>query len=187
MQSAMAMGFSYEKRTWHGKIAERLMQTAAVQWIPAAQDEGNAPIRLLLVSSDRTRGKGLASNLLARGFAVKTAETADALLAASSGIEADVALIEWNPPDMTTIEVLSELRMRGVQLPVVLLSGEGRSTEESLALDWGASDFILQSRGLEVLIRRLKNVARSSDRVEPSLRDVVVGKLRLDQKTNRAL
>ena len=59
------------------------------------------------------------------------------------------------------IDLLPQVRRRGVNLPVVFLTGRALPAHESLAFDRGAIDFIDKARGVEVLVRRLKRVVKA--------------------------
>ena len=171
---ALTTGFSYQ-------------QFSGYEAAPAVGNESQAAIRVLLALTDRTASKSVAASLSSHGFSVQTTENAEAFQGSSGGLDADVALLEWNPPDMACIELLSRLRTCGVGMPVVLLSHGGLPAHESLALDHGASDFILKSRGVEVLIRRLKQAA-SAKPVSTAAPEggMAFGKLRLDPTISRA-
>jgi len=171
---ASTMGFSYQ-------------QFAGDEAAPAVGNESNDAIRVLLALTDRTASKSVAARLSDHGFSVQTAENIEAFRGSSGDLDADVALLEWNPPDMAGIELLSRLRTCSAGMPVVLLSHGGLPAHESLALDNGASDFILKSRGVEVLVRRLKQAARAKpvSTVAPE-GGLAFGKLRLDPAISRA-
>src|SRR5712675_2664570 len=77
---------------------------------------------------------------------------------------------------------------RGVNLPVVFLTGHALTVNESLAFDCGAIDFIDKARGVEVVVRRLRRVvdtARSA--AQPNSEKLLVrGKLVLKPSISRA-
>jgi two-component system response regulator ChvI len=64
-------------------------------------------------------------------------------------------------PNISGIDLLPELRQRGVNLPVVFLTSHPQPANEKLAFERGALDFIDKTRGVEILARRLRLVAKS--------------------------
>jgi two-component system response regulator ChvI len=78
------------------------------------------------------------------------------LAALGNGTEAHVALLDWSLPQMSGFELLGALRERGIDLPVVFLTGYARVERELEALGHGAVDFIDKARGTEVLAHRLR-------------------------------
>jgi two-component system, OmpR family, response regulator ChvI len=83
---------------------------------------------------------------------------------------------------------LGKLHRLGFSVPVVPLTGEAAPTHECLALDKGAIDVILKSRGPEVLLRRLKSVVKAFRRADQprSDRSMICGKLLLRPEAGRA-
>ena len=59
---------------------------------------------------------------------------------------------------MSGFELLGALRERGIELPVVFLTGYSMVERELQALDRGAVDFVDKSRGTEVVAHRLRVV-----------------------------
>jgi two-component system response regulator ChvI len=150
---------------------------------------GRDLIRVLHVEDDPNCREAIADQLSDHGFVVRSFANAISLadgLAVSS--EADIILLDWDLPDVSGIELLVELRQAGVNLPVVFLTGYGFTAQENLAFEAGAIDFIDKTRGVEVLVRRLRRLltAPKSAAAPPSARPLVCGKLLLDPHVSRA-
>jgi len=116
-------------------------------------------IRVLLVEDDQDYRDAVAGELAEHGFAVDGfGDGASLLRALDAAVNADIIVLDWSLPKTSGIDLLPQLRRRGVNLPVVFLSGRALPANESLAFDRGAIDFIDKSRGVEVLARRLRRV-----------------------------
>jgi two-component system response regulator ChvI len=143
-------------------------------------------IRVLLVEDDQTYREILSAQLSEQGFVVQSfggrASLLDSLDAAA---DADVIILDWGLPG---IDLLAQLRRRGVNLPVVFLTGRALPVHESLAFDKGAFDFISKGRGVEVLVRRLKRVVEAGKpAADPRIdKRIVCGKLVLRPGVSRA-
>jgi two-component system response regulator ChvI len=125
--------------------------------------ETNA-VRVLFVEDDNDFREALADQLSDLGFAVQKFADGAALLAAlDSAIDADVIILDWGLPDTSGIDLLTRLRRRGINLPVVFLTGHSPTRRESLAFERGAIDFIDKARGVDVLVRRLKLVVEGAN------------------------
>ena len=74
--------------------------------------------------------------------------------------DADVIVLHCDRAKSSSIDLLVKLHRLGFNVPVVLLTGEAAPAHECLALDKGAIDVILKSRGPDVLARRLKGVVK---------------------------
>jgi two-component system response regulator ChvI len=117
-------------------------------------------IRMLLIDDDDEFRESLSLNLADEGFAVTTyADGPSVLEFASSGESVDVILLDWRMPGMNGLEVLRELRRRGVVTPVIFLTVLSDDIYEEAALAGGAVDFIDKSRRLSILVRRIELIA----------------------------
>src|SRR5260370_10611879 len=74
------------------------------------------------------------------------------------GVDGDVMTLAWALPNTSGIDLLPQMRRRGVNLPVVFLTGRASTTYVSLAFDQGAIDFIDKVRGTDVLVPRLRRI-----------------------------
>ena len=117
-------------------------------------------VRILVVDDDDEFRESLSLNLMDEGFAVTTfANGPSALEHVAAGESADVILLDWRMPGMNGLEVLRELRQRGVMTPVIFLTALSDDIYEEAALAGGAVDFIDKSRRLSILVRRIELIA----------------------------
>jgi DNA-binding response OmpR family regulator len=100
--------------------------------------------------------------------------------------DADVIVLHCDRAKISSIELLVKLHRQGVNVPVVLLTGEPLPAHECLALDKGAVDVICKSRGSEVLGRRLKSAVKASTDQLRSGGPMICGKLALRPDVSRA-
>jgi len=143
-------------------------------------------VRVVLGTCDPSDGNKLAAELSARGLAVRCTTDPAALLASDDRLDFDALVLEWNASHEAEIALLAGLQCCGVKLPVIVLAGDDLTAHESLALDNGATDFVLRSRGADVLARRLMRAARPRPQSATSQSAIALGKLRLDSRTSRA-
>jgi two-component system response regulator ChvI len=112
--------------------------------------------RLLLVDDDDFFRESLGLNLIDEGFAVTSfSGGADTLKFFEAGGDADVLLLDWRMPGMDGLEVLRQLRRRGLQIPVIFLTVLSDDIYEEAALEGGAVDFIDKSKRLSILLKRV--------------------------------
>src|ERR1700730_6926688 len=122
------------------KIASSLAVAEAALLAPI--DKADA-IRVLLVEDDQSYRDILSDELSERGFAVHSfADGASLLGSLNTAIDADVIILDWGLPKTLGIDLLPQVRRRGVNLPVVFLTGRALHAHESLAFDRGAIEFI---------------------------------------------
>ena len=124
---------------------------------PTNQESKTNPIRVILVEDDEDYREIVGSELSWHGFAVRSfADGASLLDLLDTAAEADVILLDWRLPNISGIDLLPQLRERGVNLPVVFLTSHPQPANEKLAFERGALDFIDKTRGVEILARRLR-------------------------------
>jgi two-component system response regulator ChvI len=144
-------------------------------------------IRVLHVEDDPNYREALADQLAEHGFVVSgfadATSLADGLALAH---DADIILLDWDLPGVSGIELLVELRLCGVNLPVAFLTGYGFTDQENLAFEKGAVDFIDKARGVEVLARRLRRLVSPAKLAAPPPANLVCGKLTLNPQVGRA-
>ena len=150
---------------------------------------GRDLIKVLHVEDDPNCREAIADELSDHGFVVQSFADAISLVnALAVSNEADIILLDWDLPKVSGIELLVELRQCGVNLPVVFLTGYGFTAQEHLAFETGAVDFIDKARGVEILARRLRRLAKPPKSVAapPSVSLLVCGKLVLNPNVSRA-
>ena len=122
--------------------------------------------------------KGVAYRLRDEGHAVDLLHDgaeADAFL---HGDTADLIILDIKLPGMTGIEVLTALRARGDQRPVLMLTAQSDTSDRILGLDSGADDYLVKPFEMEELSARIRALSRrkvQADRKEPS-----IGSLKFD-------
>ena len=156
---------------------------------PTNQERKTDPIRVLLVEDDEDYREIVGSELSWHGFAVRSfADGASLLGSLDTAAEADVIVLDWRLPNISGIDLLPQLRQRGVNLPVVFLTSHADPAYEKLAFDRGALDFIDKARGVEILARRLSLAAKSGKpaAAPEAEKPIVCGKLVLSPRAIRA-
>jgi two-component system response regulator ChvI len=158
---------------------------AAAPTLPASVSKPDA-IRVLLIEDDPIDRGFLTDGLSRQGLAVR--RCASLFGVPDAAHDADVIVLHCDCAKISGIELLAKLQRLHVNVPVVLLTGEAPPAQECLAFDRGAVDVICKSRGLDVLIRRLKRVVKASRRTDQpqSDRSMICGKLLLRPDVSRA-
>jgi two-component system response regulator ChvI len=162
------------------------LEAGAPVLLASVSDESDDAIRVLLIEKNVIDGGFLTDKLSKRGIVVRT--VASLAGASDAARDADVIVLHCKRVNNSSIELLGKLHRLGFNIPVVLLTGEGVPAQECLALDKGAIDVILTSRGPDVLARRLKGVVKTIGRTDRprSGRAMKCGKLLLRPDIGRA-
>ncbi len=112
---------------------------------------------VLLVDDEDYVRDSLATLLERRGFAVRTAASADRALADGAAEGADAVVADLRMPGLSGLDLLRELQARAPSLPVVLLTGHGTVASAVECMRAGAFDYLLKPADpeeLEVVLGR---------------------------------
>jgi DNA-binding response OmpR family regulator len=133
---------------------------------------------MLVVDDEVGLAESIARGLRTEGFDVDIAHTGpDALWKATESSYAAIVL-DILLPGMNGFAVCRELRTRGVETPVLLLTAKQGEHDEAEGLDLGADDFLRKPFSFVVLVARLRALVRRSLGSPDGV--IVVGDLRID-------
>jgi DNA-binding response OmpR family regulator len=139
-------------------------------------------MRILIVEDERQMAELLRRGLTEEGHAVDVAHAGpDGLSLAESG-SYDVILLDVMLPGISGLAVARRLRDARNRTPLLLLTARDTNADIVAGLDAGADDYLVKPFSFEVLLARLRAVARRG----PVARGVVmtVGDLVVDPTTH---
>jgi FixJ family two-component response regulator len=134
---------------------------------PEPVDTSGAVIRVMAVDDDDFMRELLHRVLAGAGMQVASCGSAAELLGAGDLASATVLLLDVNLPGMSGLDLQDLLRRRGIDLPIVFISGASDLGMAVTAMRNGAADFIEKPFQGALLIERVRRaVARhAADRV----------------------
>ncbi|MBI4490263.1 MAG: sigma-54-dependent Fis family transcriptional regulator [Deltaproteobacteria bacterium] len=98
--------------------------------------------RILIVDDEPYNLDLLEQELLDRGYTIERASDGTEALAKVESFQPELILLDYMMPDMNGIEVLKEIRKRGSDVPVVIITAYGTVERAVHAMKEGAYDFI---------------------------------------------
>lgn len=138
----------------------------AVATSPYPSDTPAAVIKVVVVDDDGFMRDLLHRVLAGAGMQVASFGSAAELLEAGDPASATVLLLDLKMPGMSGLDLQDLLRRRGIDLPVVFISGAADLGAAVTAMRNGAADFIEKPFQGAMLIERLRRaVARHAGRV----------------------
>ena len=135
-------------------------------------------MRILAVEDEPAILRMLERGLTGAGHQVLTAETGEdgAVLAVDEGV--DLVLLDISLPGMSGHDVLSRIRGRRPDLPVLMLTARDDLDNKVRALDAGADDYLTKPFAFEELLARIRALTRRAD--QSSATELHVGDVRVD-------
>jgi len=104
----------------------------------------------------------LEMELQAEGFTVLTASDGVTAMKTVRDTPPDLALLDWNMPGMTGLDICRRLRDTGVFLPVIMITARDEMDDRVAALEAGADDFIAKPFNVREVLARVKALLRRS-------------------------
>lgn len=112
--------------------------------------------RILIVEDEPRLASFLEEGLRANGFVTSVAADGATALAKASDEDFDLILLDLGLPDVDGLDVLSELRRRGLKLPVLILTEREELDAKVAGLNTGADDYVAKPFRFEELLARVK-------------------------------
>jgi DNA-binding response OmpR family regulator len=117
-------------------------------------------MRILLVEDERKVASFIARALRENTYAVDIAESGEKALELGTDVLYDAILLDLRLPGMSGIEVCRELRQRGIEAPVLMLTARGLVEQRVEGLDAGADDYLTKPFVLAELLARVRALVR---------------------------
>jgi two-component system OmpR family response regulator len=136
--------------------------------------------KVLLVEDDSSIAGALAQALHSE-YDIDVAATGKLALYKTDTEDYQIIVLDLHLPDISGINICQQLRERGVNAPILILSGESRVMTKINLLDAGANDYLTKPVSLGELKARLRAIYRYSPRTESPNRLLTVNGLVLDR------
>lgn len=140
-------------------------------------------MRLLLVEDDALLGDGIRAGLMLSAYAVDWVRDGEMARRALLDHEYDACVLDLGLPKRDGLSVLKELRQRGSQMPVLILTARDSREDKISGLDHGADDYLTKPFDLAELQARLRALLRRAGGVASPL--LSHGDVSLDPATKR--
>jgi DNA-binding response OmpR family regulator len=134
--------------------------------------------RILIIEDEPDLLRGLEINLKAEGYAVLAAARGDAGLEQALRERPDLVLLDIMLPGMSGLDVCRELRGRGYDAPIIMLTARAEEVDRVVGLEIGADDYVTKPFGIRELMARIRVRLRRSAQAGGSGFQSVSGTLR---------
>ena len=136
--------------------------------------------RSILLADDEHRfAEALRRGLMREGFEVTVVHDGAAALEAASAGDFDALLLDLMLPGLSGYRVVEQLRARGSELPVLMLTAKDGEYDEADAFDLGVDDYLTKPFSTVVLLARLRALLRRRAPLPSTMLDI--GALRIDR------
>lgn len=142
-----------------------------------------AAANLVVVDDDDMLRAVLVGNLTQAGYQVRQFADPQAALAEFDG-PADLLILDWKMPGMTGLELLQQMRQRGIDTAALFFTSHNDTIYEEAALACGAVDFVDKTRSFTILLKRIELILGRVGTVAEQAEPLAAGALALDVATH---
>ncbi len=145
-------------------------------------------LNVLIVDDDDVDRMALSRALKATSLSVVITEAsdADAALAAVAAVEPDCVFLDYHLPGRNGLSLVRRMRRMGVQVPLIVLTGQGNEQTAVELMKAGASDYLpkskLSTETIARLVRSAMRVYRAEQTIEETNRRLREKNQLLEQK-----
>lgn len=140
-------------------------------------------LRILLVEDELQAAEALAMGLREQGYTVDIAPGGEQALDMTTACRYDLAILDIMLPGRDGFSVCRELRNRGSDLPVLMLTARDAVHDRITGIDRGADDYVTKPFEYGELLARIRALLRR--RNSAYLEEICVGDLRIDLNARR--
>jgi DNA-binding response OmpR family regulator len=140
-------------------------------------------MRILVVEDERTLAGFMEQSLRADGYAVTVCHDGESDEAAALTGDYTLVLLDLTLPGKDGLAVLTAIRRRMPELPVIILTARAAVEQRVEGLDRGANDYVTKPFSFEELLARVRAQLRSPGQRESSVLEAAG--IRMDLRTRR--
>ena len=138
-------------------------------------------MRILLAEDERSLSKAIVALVEKNNYSVDAVYDGDEALSYIEAGNYDAVILDIMMPKRDGISALREMRARGYNIPVLILSAKSEVDDKVLGLDSGANDYLTKPFSVKELLARLRAMTRKGDgQIDSTLK---FGNLTLDLAT----
>ena len=136
--------------------------------------------RLLLIEDEPGLVLTLRDRLTREGYLVETSGDGESGLERAAGEAFDLVLLDVMLPRMNGFDVLRDLRQRGVDTPVIMLTAKGQIVDKVVGLKLGADDYVTKPFEMVELLARIEAKLRRAPAMAHPSEGYQFGDVRVD-------
>jgi two-component system alkaline phosphatase synthesis response regulator PhoP len=112
--------------------------------------------RILVIEDEPDLRRGLEMNLKAEGYEVLTAASGDVGVRQALSERPDLILLDVMLPGLNGLDVCRQLRHKGFEAPIIMLTAKAEEIDRVVGLEIGADDYVTKPFGLRELLARIR-------------------------------
>ena len=136
--------------------------------------------RILLIEDEPGIVLTLTDRLTGEGYSVESATDGESGLERATSEPFDLLLLDLMLPRMGGFDVCRELRKRGIETPVIMLTARGQVVDKVVGLKLGADDYVTKPFDMSELLARIEAHLRRTPVAPHPAEGFLFGDVRVD-------
>ena len=136
--------------------------------------------KILVVEDEPDMVMGLKDNLEYEGYVVVTARDGVEGIQLAQKELPDLIILDLMLPKKDGYDVCKELRAKGMDTPIIILTAKGQEVDKVLGLELGADDYVTKPFSIREVLARIKAVLRRKGSRPQKLESYNFGSVRVD-------
>jgi OmpR-family two-component system manganese-sensing response regulator len=128
--------------------------------------------KILIVEDDLELAEVVSAGLTARDYTVEHLTDGTEALYLLKYYHFDLAILDWEVPGISGVDVCKEFRKWGGKTPILMLTGRTTTTDKEVAFDIGADDYLTKPFEFRELAARIRALLRRPPDVQKTVIDV---------------
>ena len=136
--------------------------------------------RILIIEDEPDLLRGLELNIKAEGFDVLTASRGDAGVKRALNDHPDLVLLDIMLPGISGLDVCRQLRQKGFDAPIIMLTAKAEEVDRVVGLEIGADDYVTKPFGIRELVARIRVRLRRHEHAGSDISKLRFGDIEVD-------
>src|SRR6185295_12765395 len=142
--------------------------------------------RILLVEDEESLILTLRDRFQSEGYLVTVESDGESALATGTRMPFDLIVLDVALPKKNGFDVCRDLRGRGVQTPILMLTARGQVIDRVLGLKLGADDYLTKPFDMMELLARVEALLRRARAAAPNAATLLFGPVQVDFRSASA-
>ncbi len=157
------------------------MSSEASNYALAGSGGDRAAARILLVEDEPSLVLTLSDRLISEGFEVEAATDGETGLVRALEGRFDLIILDVMLPRKNGFDVCRDIRQRGLDMPILMLTAKGQVADKVVGLKLGADDYLTKPFDMMELSARIESLLRRArPAITPAAGSYAFGAVRVD-------
>ena len=142
--------------------------------------------RILIIEDDPAITKGLSDVLTEEHYEVVTEEDGEKGFKFAQNENIALIILDLLLPSKNGIEICTDLRKKGINTPILMLTSKKEEMDKVLGLEVGADDYVTKPFSVRELLARVKALLRRKNEITKDIEDYSFGSVQIDFRKQTA-